>query len=91
MPYQQTTTCDVSLQFQTNIYDLIEQAAKTLGKTRADFIIEAAQRAAEETLLDQSIVSVDQKTYNHFLDVLDQPPGNEGFERLMAAKRPWNG
>jgi uncharacterized protein (DUF1778 family) len=53
-------------------------------------MIEAARRAAEESLLDQTLVRVDQKTYNHFLNVLDEPPSGEGFERLMAARKPWN-
>ncbi|MDO9048955.1 MAG: hypothetical protein Q7U66_14640 [Methylobacter sp.] len=54
-------------------------------------MIDAAQRAEEESLLDQTLVRLDQKTYEHFLEVLDCPPGGEGFERLMAAAKPWNG
>jgi len=41
-------------------------------------------------VLDQTRVHVDQKTYNHFLEVLDLPPSGEGFARLMAASKPWN-
>ncbi|MDP3589692.1 MAG: DUF1778 domain-containing protein, partial [Methylobacter sp.] len=50
-----------------------------------------ARRAAEESLLDQTLVRLDQKTYEHFLEVLDSPPSGEGLERLMAAAKPWNG
>ena len=46
-------------------------------------------RAAEDALLDQTLVRVDQKTYTHFLKVLDQPPGGEGYDRLMKVKKPW--
>lgn len=43
-----------------------------------------------DSVLDQTRVKVDQKTYDHFLEVLDLPPSGEGFARLMAASKPWN-
>jgi hypothetical protein len=42
------------------------------------------------SVLDQTRLKVDQKTYDHFLEVLDLPPSSEGFARLMAASKPWN-
>lgn len=44
---------------------------------------------AEETLLDQTLVRVDVDSDRHYLDLLDQPPSGEGFERLMRAPKPW--
>jgi uncharacterized protein (DUF1778 family) len=84
-----TQTQAVNLRVRNDIRALIDRAAKAQGKTRSDFMIDAARRAAEESLLDQTLVRVDQKTYGHFLEVLDQPPSGEGFERLMAAAKPW--
>jgi uncharacterized protein (DUF1778 family) len=52
-------------------------------------MIEAALVAAEDTLLDQTLVKVDRAAYNHFLKVLDQPPNVKGFARLMNAPKPW--
>jgi len=52
-------------------------------------MIDAARRAAEDTLLDQTFLRVDEQTYQHFLNVLDVPPHNEGFKRLMNARKPW--
>jgi uncharacterized protein (DUF1778 family) len=93
MASQQTPTDNqtyaVNLRVRNDIRALIDSAAKAQGKTRSDFMIDAARRAAEESLLDQALVRVDQVTYDHFLSVLDQPPGGEGFERLMVAKKPW--
>ena len=80
----------VNLRVRSDIRSLIDRAAKAQGKTRSEFMIDAARRAAEETLLDQALVRVDQLTYEYFLEVLDRPPGGEGFERLMAAPKPWN-
>jgi len=85
----ESTTRAVNLRVREEIRDLIDQAAKIQGRSRSDFMIDAARRAAEETLLDQTLVRVDRETYEHFLAVLDQPPAGEGYERLMAARTPW--
>ena len=85
-----TATHAVNLRVRGDIRALIDKAAKAQGKTRSDFMIDAARRAAEESLLDQALVRVDEETYRHFLDVLDHPPGGSDFERLMAAPKPWN-
>lgn len=93
MAHNQTTdtqTHAVNLRIRHDIRALIDRAAKIQGKTRSDFMIDAARRAAEESLLDQALVRVDQKTYDHFLEILDQPPGGAGFERLRTAARPWD-
>ena len=85
----ESTTRAVNLRVREEIRDLIDQAAKIQGRSRSDFMIDAARRAAEETLLDQTLVRVDRETYEHFLAVLDQPPAGEGYERLMASPSPW--
>ena len=85
----ESTTRAVNLRVREEIRDLIDQAAKIQGRSRSDFMIDAARRAAEEALLDQTLVRVDRETYEHFLAVLDQPPAGEGYERLMAAPTPW--
>ena len=82
-------TCAVNLRMRDDIRDLIDRAAKAQGKTRSDFMIDAARRAAEESLIDQALIRVDAATYEQFLAVLDTPPGGPGFERLMAATKPW--
>ncbi|RQW79738.1 MAG: DUF1778 domain-containing protein [Methylococcus sp.] len=82
-------TCAVNLRVRDDIRDLIDRAARAQGKTRSDFMIDAARRAAEESLIDQALIRVDPATYDLFVSVLDTPPGGQGFERLMAAKKPW--
>jgi uncharacterized protein (DUF1778 family) len=85
-----TQTLAVNLRVRSDIRALIDRAAKAQGKTRSDFMIDAARRATEKSLLDQALLRVDQKTYEHFLEILDRPPGGDGFERLMAAAKPWD-
>ena len=79
----------VNLRVRSDTRSLIDRAAKAHGKSRSDFMIDAARRAAEDALLDQTLVRVDQKTYDHFLEILDLPPGGKGFEKLMQARKPW--
>ncbi len=79
----------VNLRMREDVRALIDRAAKAHGKTRSDFMIEASRRAAEDALLDQTLVGVDAESYDHYLAVLDQAPSGEGFERLMRAPAPW--
>jgi uncharacterized protein (DUF1778 family) len=69
---------------------LIDLAAKTKGQTRTDFILEAARRAAEEALLDQSLLRVSPEAYDAFLARLDAPPQpNERLRKTMQVPPPW--
>ena len=69
---------------------LIDRAAKSSGKTRTDFILGAARRAAEEELLEHSIFVVSPAIYSKFLAMLDAPPQpNERLRRTMQATPPW--
>lgn len=79
----------VNLRIRGEIRTLIDQAARIQGKSRSDFMIDAARRAAEETLLDQTLVRVDPETFERFVELLDQPASGPGFERLMNAPQPW--
>lgn len=70
---------------------LIDRAAKASGKTRTDFILSAARRAAEEELLDRTIFVVSPGAYSKFLALLDAPPQpNERLKRTMRTPPPWS-
>ena len=69
---------------------LIDRAAQSSGKTRTDFILEAARRAAEETLLDQAMISVSPEAYQAFLARLDAPvQPNPALQKTMRTEPPW--
>lgn len=88
-PTTDTPRRAVNLRVRDDVRALIDRAAKAYGKTRSDFMIDAARRAAEDALLDQTLVQTDPDSYAHYLEILDQQPGGEGFDRLMNAARPW--
>ncbi len=69
---------------------LFDWAAKAQGKTRTDFILEAARRAAEEALLDRTLVHVGAEAYADFLARLDAPAiANERLKKTMQTAAPW--
>ena len=69
---------------------LIDRAAGVLGKTRSDFMLEAACERAKEVVLDQTFFRLDEKQYKQFVAMLDAPlMPNPGLERLLAVKAPW--
>ncbi|MSQ76571.1 MAG: DUF1778 domain-containing protein [Rhodoferax sp.] len=70
--------------------NLIDRAAKTRGKNRTDFILDAARLAAEDALLDQVIISASPEAYSQFLARLDMPPKpNERLRKTMQTAPPW--
>jgi uncharacterized protein (DUF1778 family) len=70
---------------------LIDRAAAAQGKSRSDFMLEASRRAAEEVLLDRTLLRVDSATYARFVGLLDAPPRpNKQLRRLMQSKAPWD-
>lgn len=71
--------------------DLIDQAANLLGKNRSDFMLEAACERAQSVLLDQVFFGLETNKFQQFLAMLDVPlTPNQGLERLMAVKAPWD-
>ncbi|OAI46509.1 hypothetical protein AYO45_01830 [Gammaproteobacteria bacterium SCGC AG-212-F23] len=71
--------------------DLIDQAADQQGRSRSDFMLEAACRKAEDVLLDQTFFTVDAKTFEKFQTLLNKPlPATARLQRLLATKAPWD-
>jgi uncharacterized protein (DUF1778 family) len=69
---------------------LIDRAAKTLGKNRTDFVLDAARRAAEDALLDRTVFTFSPKAYAEFLARLNAPPQpNARLRQTMQTSAPW--
>ena len=70
--------------------NLIDLAAASTGKTRTDFILGAARRAAEEALLDRTLFSVSPEAYAEFLARLDAPAQpNDRLRKTLQTPAPW--
>lgn len=80
----------INMRVPPNKRDVIDRAAKVTGKTRTEFVIEAAFRAAEDALLDQRVFYLDDENHKRFLEMLDEPVGDvERLRALMNRKAPW--
>ena len=80
----------VNLRMSADDRNVIDRAAKVAGKTRTEFMVEAARRAAHETLLDTNLILVDGPTFARFKALFDAPPQpNERLRALMALTPPW--
>jgi uncharacterized protein (DUF1778 family) len=70
---------------------MIDRAAQIRGQNRTDFILEAARRAAEEALLDRTLISVSEDAYRRFLARLDEPPKpNARLLKTMRTPARWD-
>jgi len=91
MPKAQTPRRDtLNLRIKPEERGLIDRAATLTGKTRTDFVLDAARQAAEDALLDRTVFTVSREAYAQFLARLDQPPKpNERLRRTMQTIPPW--
>jgi uncharacterized protein (DUF1778 family) len=80
----------LNLRIPTDERSLIDRAARSSGKTRTDFILGAARRAAEEELLDRAVFVISPKAYAKFTALLDAPPQpNARLQRTLQTPLPW--
>ena len=69
---------------------LIDRAAQLRGQNCTDFILEAARRAAEEALLDRTLITVSSEAYREFVKRLDgKPRPGARLRRTLRATAPW--
>jgi len=81
----------LNLRIKPDERSLIDRAAISLGKTRTDFVLDAARSAAEEALLDRTALTVTPEAYAEFLARLDAPPQpNDRLRRAMQTPAPWD-
>lgn len=80
----------LNLRIKPEVRGLIDRAAQVQGKNRTDFILEAATRAAEEALLDQTLIRVSPQAYADFLERLDRPAApNARLQKTLQTPAPW--
>jgi uncharacterized protein (DUF1778 family) len=80
----------LNLRIRPQVRELIDRAAELAGKNRTDFVLDAARRAAEETLLDRAVFTLSATAYRQFLARLDAPPKpNKRLRKSMQTTAPW--
>ena len=80
----------LNIRIKPEVRGLIDRAAHLAGKNRTDFVIDAARRAAEEALLDRTMIVLSPAAYADFLARLDAPPSpNKRLRRALQTPAPW--
>jgi uncharacterized protein (DUF1778 family) len=69
---------------------MIDRAAEVLGRSRSEFMLEAACREAETVLLDCRYFGLSPEAFKRFTAMLDKPPAsNPKLRRLLLSRAPW--
>lgn len=69
---------------------IIDRAASLRGRSRTEFMRDAAVRAAEEAILENTVIRMSPESFAAFVDLLDRPakPVPEMVE-LLNRPSPW--
>ena len=93
MPVSQRTGSrreTLNIRIKPEVRGLIDRAAELVGKNRTDFVLDAARSAAENALLDRTVLALGPKAYAEFLARLDAPPQpNPRLRRSLRTPAPW--
>lgn len=81
---------NINLRVTRSQKELIDQAAEASGRSRSEFMLDAACRAAEAALLDRTFFTLPAEKFDRLVEMLDHPPApNPTLIRLMQTKAPW--
>ena len=81
---------NINIRVAPELRNLIDQAASLSSKTRTDFILEAATKAAHDAILDQVLFPISGERFEAFQKLLDSPPDeNERLSALMVPTPGW--
>lgn len=83
------TRRSLNMRVLPEIRSLIDRAAELTGKNITDFVLDAARQAAQEALLDRTVIQVSPQTHAQFVAILDNPQPNERLRRLMQTPSRW--
>jgi uncharacterized protein (DUF1778 family) len=80
----------ISMRMNDDDRSLIDHAAVLAGKSRSEFMLDAARRAASETILDRTLFRMKPIDFTRFTELLDAPPQPSAkLRRLLQTKAPW--
>lgn len=89
-PAHTRETVSINIRAKARQRDLIDEASGRLGRSRSDFMLEAACREAQDVLLDQAFFTADASAFARLQSLLDRPlPPTDKLRRLLKAKAPW--
>lgn len=80
----------INLRTNPSQRDLFDRAAKLLHKSRTEFMLDAATKAAQEVLLNSNVFELDEAEYSTFVKLLDKPVAeNTALIKLLNKQPSW--
>jgi uncharacterized protein (DUF1778 family) len=81
---------NINLRAPAQVKEMIDRAARLLGKSRSEFMLDSARKSAEDVLLDQRFFMLDEKRHAALLKSLSEPARpTAALRKLLASKSPW--
>lgn len=80
----------VTFRIDTGTLNMIQRAARIRSKTVTSFVMEAAQAAAEQELLDQRHIRLDAEAFDEIEALLaEEPKVDAELVKLFQTDRQW--
>jgi uncharacterized protein (DUF1778 family) len=80
----------LSMRLPASDIAMIDRAADLRGRSRTDFVREAAVRAAEEVVLESALIRMSPRGFGAFLSAVEAPATQvPEMVALLKRKAPW--
>jgi uncharacterized protein (DUF1778 family) len=88
MATQQTRTARIEARISPEMLSIVKRAAEIQGRSVSDFVVAAAQEAAQKTIEDTTIIRLSVEDQRQLLDaILNPPEPNEALRKAFAAHK----
>ncbi|MER8366215.1 MULTISPECIES: DUF1778 domain-containing protein [unclassified Mesorhizobium] len=88
MPNQQTRTARLEARISPDILDVVKRAAEIQGRSVSDFVVAAAQEAAQRTIENTTIMRISVEDQRAMMEaILNPPEPNEALRKAADAHK----
>ncbi|QND65849.1 DUF1778 domain-containing protein [Mesorhizobium loti] len=86
MPNQQTRTARLEARISPDMLSVVKRAAEIQGRSVSDFVVSAAQEAAQRTIEETAIIRLSIKDQHALAEAIFNPPEpNEALRKAADA------
>lgn len=90
MPNESTRTSRIEARISPDALLVVKRAAELQGRSLSDFVVAAAQEAAQRTIEDATLIRLSVEDQTRFADLLLNPPEpSDALKRAKAAHDRW--
>ncbi|WP_352660928.1 DUF1778 domain-containing protein [Mesorhizobium sp. M0166] len=88
VPNQQTRTARLEARISPDILDVVKRAAEIQGRSVSDFVVAAAQEAAQRTIESTTIMRISVEDQRAMMEaILNPPEPNEALRKAADAHK----